>query len=79
MVEVLILLIKNNIPKTTKDGTRKHYHEIKRSLSAGVCDWVYLIPTIKTSISGKFFEIEIDMFVFYIFVSYEIVDIDEEE
>ena len=77
-MNILILLIKNNISKTTKDGTRKHYHEIKRSLGVGICDWVYLIPTIKTTVCNKFFEIEIDIFVFYIFVDYEIVDIDEE-
>lgn len=80
LLHISILLIKNNILKENKDGgVSKHYHEIKRSLSCGICDWIYLIPTIRTTISSGYFEIEIDIFFVYLFVSYKIVDIDNDE
>ena len=80
LLELLILLIKNNIPKQNEDGTvTKHFHQIRREINCGICDWVYFIPTIKTIISSKFFEVEIDIFVFYIYIAYSIVDIDNDE
>ena len=73
-------MIKNNIPKQNKDGTvTKHYYELERKVSCGVCDWVYLIPTIRTCVCNKYFEIEIDIFVFYIFIVYDMTDIDNDE
>lgn len=78
LLQTIILSVKNNISKVVDDKLEKHYHEIKKSYSCGIADWLYVIPTIKTNISGKFFDIEIDIFVFYIYVGYSIVDIDEE-
>lgn len=77
MLEVLILSIKNNIKKVVDGKCEKHYHEIQRSLSCGICDYLYLIPTIRTSISGNYLDVEFDIFLFYIYISFKIVDTDE--
>ena len=78
-LKLMVLAIKNNINKYVGNKCEKHYHEIQSNVSCGICDWLYLIPTIKSSISGGFFEIEVDIFVFYLFVSYKIIDIDDEK
>lgn len=74
---ILILSIKNNIPKTINGKCEKHYHEIERSMYCGIAEYFYLIPTIKANICGSYFQIEIDILCFYIAVSYKIIDVDE--
>lgn len=77
MLEVLILSIKNNIKKVVNGKYENHYYEIQRSLSCGLCDYLYLIPTIRTSICSSYLDVEFDIFLFYVYITFKIVDIDE--
>ena len=77
MLEVLILAIANNRNKVVGNKCEKHYYEVQSSVSTGICDFIYLIPTIKSGISGSYFQIEFDIFFFYIYITYKLVDTDE--
>lgn len=78
-LQIIIVCIKNNINKFIDNKLEKHYHEIQRNISCGICEWFHFIPTVKSTISSIYFETEIDIFLFYIFISYKIIDCDEIE